>query len=162
MSLQYATEETPLGTAGSVKNAEDALRDEPFLVISGDALTDIDLTEHGQVPQGERRAGHRRAHPGAQPAGVRHRDRRRGRPDPAVPGEADLGPGVLGHGQHRHLRHGARGAGRGARRASRWTGRATCSPSCSSAARRSSATCPTATGRTSARTRATSRPRPTC
>jgi len=45
MSLQYATEEVPLGTAGSVKNAEDALRDEPFLVISGDALTDIDLSE---------------------------------------------------------------------------------------------------------------------
>src|SRR3954451_73480 len=45
MSLQYATEETPLGTAGSVKNAEDALRDEPFLVISGDALTDINLTD---------------------------------------------------------------------------------------------------------------------
>src|SRR3954463_7301739 len=45
MDLTYATEETPLGTAGSVKNAEDALRDEPFVVISGDALTDIDLTE---------------------------------------------------------------------------------------------------------------------
>src|SRR6266581_4712982 len=45
MSLQYATEEMPLGTAGSVRNAEDALRDEPFLVISGDALTDMDLTE---------------------------------------------------------------------------------------------------------------------
>jgi mannose-1-phosphate guanylyltransferase / phosphomannomutase len=45
MSLQYATEETPLGTAGSVKNAEDALRDEPFLVISGDALTDFDLSD---------------------------------------------------------------------------------------------------------------------
>ena len=45
MHLSYATEETPLGTAGSVKNAEDALRDEPFVVISGDALTDIDLTE---------------------------------------------------------------------------------------------------------------------
>ncbi len=44
MRLQYATEETPLGTAGSVKNAQDALRDEPFLVISGDALTDIDLS----------------------------------------------------------------------------------------------------------------------
>ena len=28
-----------------MKNAEDELRDEPFLVISGDALTDIDLTE---------------------------------------------------------------------------------------------------------------------
>ena len=45
MTLQYATEETPLGTAGSVKNAQDALHDEPFLVISGDALTDIDLSE---------------------------------------------------------------------------------------------------------------------
>src|SRR5580693_8930918 len=44
MSMQYATEEMPLGTAGSVRNAEDALRDEPFLVISGDALTDMDLT----------------------------------------------------------------------------------------------------------------------
>jgi mannose-1-phosphate guanylyltransferase / phosphomannomutase len=45
MSLQYATEEVPLGTAGSVKNAEEALRDDRFLVISGDALTDIDLTD---------------------------------------------------------------------------------------------------------------------
>jgi mannose-1-phosphate guanylyltransferase / phosphomannomutase len=45
MSLQYATEAEPLGTAGSVRNAQDALRDEPFLVISGDALTDIDLSE---------------------------------------------------------------------------------------------------------------------
>ena len=45
MVLQYATEEMPLGTAGSVKNAEDALKDSPFLVISGDALTDMDLTE---------------------------------------------------------------------------------------------------------------------
>ncbi|MEO3812621.1 mannose-1-phosphate guanyltransferase [Sphaerisporangium sp. B11E5] len=45
MSLHYATEEVPLGTAGSVKNAADKLRDERFLVISGDALTDIDLTD---------------------------------------------------------------------------------------------------------------------
>jgi len=44
MTLQYATEEVPLGTAGSVRNAEDALRDDPFLVISGDALTDMDLS----------------------------------------------------------------------------------------------------------------------
>jgi mannose-1-phosphate guanylyltransferase/phosphomannomutase len=43
MHLSYATEEKPLGTAGSVKNAEEALRDDSFLVISGDALTDIDL-----------------------------------------------------------------------------------------------------------------------
>jgi mannose-1-phosphate guanylyltransferase/phosphomannomutase len=41
--LQYYEEETPLGTAGSVKNAEKFL-DEPFIVISGDAMTDFDLT----------------------------------------------------------------------------------------------------------------------
>jgi len=40
--MVYATEESPLGTAGSVRNAMDEL-DEPFLVISGDVLTDIDL-----------------------------------------------------------------------------------------------------------------------
>src|ERR1041384_4652480 len=45
MRLRYATEETPLGTAGSVKNAELLLRDDTFVVISGDALTDFDLTE---------------------------------------------------------------------------------------------------------------------
>jgi mannose-1-phosphate guanylyltransferase / phosphomannomutase len=45
MELNYANEEKPLGTAGSVKNAEEALKDDSFLVISGDALTDFDLTE---------------------------------------------------------------------------------------------------------------------
>jgi mannose-1-phosphate guanylyltransferase / phosphomannomutase len=45
MTLHYATEEAPLGTAGSVGNAADLLRGEPFLVISGDALTDINLTD---------------------------------------------------------------------------------------------------------------------
>ncbi|MDF2985252.1 MAG: Nucleoside-diphosphate-sugar pyrophosphorylase family protein [Eubacterium sp.] len=42
VNLNYYTEDTPLGTAGSVKNAEEFL-DEPFIVISGDALTDINL-----------------------------------------------------------------------------------------------------------------------
>jgi len=41
--MVYATEETPLGTAGSVRNAMDEL-DERFVVISGDVLTDLDLT----------------------------------------------------------------------------------------------------------------------
>lgn len=44
VSLSYATEEVPLGTAGSVLGASDLLAG-PFLVISGDALTDLDLTE---------------------------------------------------------------------------------------------------------------------
>ncbi|HEY65942.1 MAG TPA: NTP transferase domain-containing protein [Caldilineae bacterium] len=46
MNIEYAVEEIPLGTAGSVKNAEPFLpRDEPFLIISGDALTDFNLEE---------------------------------------------------------------------------------------------------------------------
>ena len=105
----------------------------------------------GPLPQGEQRAGHRRADPGAQPAGVRDHHRRRGRPHPAVPGEADLGAGVLRHREHRHLRDGARGAGRGAGRRGRSTGPATCSRGCSKRARRCTAGSPTATGRTSAR-----------
>ncbi len=42
--MVYAVEESPLGTAGSVRNAIDEL-DDTFLVISGDVLTDIDLTK---------------------------------------------------------------------------------------------------------------------
>ena len=42
VSVRYSVEESPAGTAGSVKLAEEAL-DETFLVISGDALCDIDL-----------------------------------------------------------------------------------------------------------------------
>ncbi len=42
MSIEYSVEETPLGTAGSVKHAA-ALLDDTFLVISGDALTDFDI-----------------------------------------------------------------------------------------------------------------------
>lgn len=44
VNISYSLEEVPLGTAGSVKNAEHLL-DEPFLVISGDALTDFNLTQ---------------------------------------------------------------------------------------------------------------------
>ena len=44
MQLEYVVEDRPLGTAGSVKNAAQLL-DETFIVISGDALTDIDLTQ---------------------------------------------------------------------------------------------------------------------
>lgn len=42
--IRYVIEDTPLGTAGSVANARQYL-DQPFLVISGDALTNFDLSE---------------------------------------------------------------------------------------------------------------------
>ena len=41
--LQYRYEPELLGTAGGVRGCADFFGDEPFLVISGDALTDIDL-----------------------------------------------------------------------------------------------------------------------
>ena len=44
MKIYYAVEEIPLGTAGSVKNAQEYL-DEPFIIISGDAVTDINLQQ---------------------------------------------------------------------------------------------------------------------
>ena len=42
VNIAYAAEETPLGTAGSVRNAMTQL-DDTFLVISGDVVTDMDL-----------------------------------------------------------------------------------------------------------------------
>ena len=44
IEIEYSVEESPLGTAGSVGLAGDRL-DETFLVISGDALCDFDLTD---------------------------------------------------------------------------------------------------------------------
>jgi mannose-1-phosphate guanylyltransferase / phosphomannomutase len=43
VDVQYSVEESPLGTAGSVRLAADKL-DDTFLVISGDALCDVDLS----------------------------------------------------------------------------------------------------------------------
>ncbi len=45
VKISYATEQEPLGTAGSVRNAAGDLGlGEAFLVISGDVLTDMDLS----------------------------------------------------------------------------------------------------------------------
>lgn len=44
VTMHYCVEDTPLGTAGSVRQAYDHLRDGTFVIASGDALTDCDLT----------------------------------------------------------------------------------------------------------------------
>ena len=44
ISLRYYTERQPLGTAGGVKQAQDMLT-ETFCVLSGDGITDIDLSQ---------------------------------------------------------------------------------------------------------------------
>src|SRR5215203_3620927 len=44
MNIEYSVAEEPLGTAGSVKYVENRLG-ERFVIVSGDALTNVDLTE---------------------------------------------------------------------------------------------------------------------
>lgn len=46
VSINYSLEKGwPLGTAGSIKRAEKLLRGDSFLVLNGDVLTDVNLTE---------------------------------------------------------------------------------------------------------------------
>ena len=81
-----------LGTAGGVRNVRDFFGDEPFLIISGDALTDIDLSAFvarhkaagGIATLAVKRVdGHAR---------VRRRAPRRRRPHHRLPGEAATRP----------------------------------------------------------------------
>jgi mannose-1-phosphate guanylyltransferase len=51
VSLSYSREEQLLGTSGGVRNVADFLGDE-FLIISGDALTDLDLAAMREFHQG--------------------------------------------------------------------------------------------------------------
>jgi mannose-1-phosphate guanylyltransferase len=44
-SIEYRFEEELLGTAGGVRNVRDFFGDDPVVVISGDALSDIDLNK---------------------------------------------------------------------------------------------------------------------
>lgn len=43
VTMRYALEEVPLGTAGAVKNAEQYFEDDTLLIFNGDVLTDFDL-----------------------------------------------------------------------------------------------------------------------
>ncbi len=43
--LRYVVDPEPLGTAGAIQNAGDLIGDGPLLVLNGDILTDLDLTD---------------------------------------------------------------------------------------------------------------------
>ena len=45
VSMAYVVEDTPMGTAGAVKLAQPLLGEERFVIVSGDALTDADISE---------------------------------------------------------------------------------------------------------------------
>lgn len=52
IDLTYSYEEELLGTAGGVLNVREFFGDEPFLVMAGDALTDVDFAELARAHEG--------------------------------------------------------------------------------------------------------------
>ena len=88
--IRYVAEPEPLGTAGAIRFAADALGDEldeRFLALNGDVLTDLDLTRAARRPRGARRAGDARPAPGRRLRRLRPRQPRRGRRGARVPRE---------------------------------------------------------------------------
>ena len=49
MKITYVIEETPLGTAGAIKNVEQHINGR-FFVLNGDILTSLDLPGDAQLP----------------------------------------------------------------------------------------------------------------
>ncbi|MDI6731858.1 MAG: NDP-sugar synthase [Candidatus Margulisbacteria bacterium] len=45
IKIHYSIEETPLGTAGAVKNAEPYFDDGPMIILNGDVLTDTNISK---------------------------------------------------------------------------------------------------------------------
>ena len=91
ISMAYVVEDTPLGTAGAVKLAQPLLGIERFLIISGDALTDIDLTELLAFHERKGASRHHRAATRPKSFGVRGRRHRRARAHYALFGKAVVG-----------------------------------------------------------------------
>ena len=109
VNMSYSVEEAPAGTAGSVRLAADQL-DETFLVISGDALCDVDLSalvrfhkEKGASVTIGLVSVDNPLEFGIVVTDEEGRDR-------AVSREAVVGAGLLRHDQHGHLRARAGGA----------------------------------------------------
>ena len=101
--ISYRFEEELLGTAGGVRACAEFFGDEPFLVISGDALTDIDLTAlRRPAPRGGRDRDARRQ-AGRRHARVRRRAARPRRAHHGLSGEAGARGGAVGPRQLRHL-----------------------------------------------------------
>ena len=103
--LTYAVEPTPLDTAGAIGFAAGhAGIDETFVVVNGDVLTDVDLTEPGRLPPLRRGGGDHRAHPGRRPERLRRGADRRRRTGAGVHREAAPRRGPDQSDQRRDLR----------------------------------------------------------
>ena len=109
-AIRYVAEPEPLGTAGAIRFAADALGDdldERFLALNGDVLTDLDLTRAARRPRRARGAGDARPAPGRGLRRLRPRQPRRRRRGARVPREdrrAGARRGQRGHVRARALR----------------------------------------------------------
>ena len=158
IDLTYSYEDELLGTAGGVRNVAPFFGDEPFLVMAGDALTDIDLARPRGSAQRPTAASRPSRSSGSQNVErVRGRDRRRRRPDPGIPGEARPGRGALRPGELHDLHPRARDLRLLPRQARGRLRAATCSRRSRTTTCRSTSTRSTPTGTTSARSPSTSR-----
>ena len=150
VSMSYATEESPLGTAGSVRNAMPAADRALRGHLGRRAHRHRSHVGH-LVPREEPGAGHHRAQRGREPARVRHRHHR----EKTGPSSASWrSPG----GDRSSATPSTRGSTCSSPRSStasptarRSTSRARSSPRCSRPVSPSTATWRTATGRTSGR-----------
>ena len=106
LDITYTREDQPLGTAGSVALARELL-DEPFLVISGDALTDVDLGAFIAFHRDREAEASLLLYRVPNPLRVRRGDHGRNRAHRALSGKAVVGRRPKRHRQHRHLPAGA-------------------------------------------------------
>ena len=160
LALEYVVEPRPMGTAGGIRHAARGRVSDTFLALNGDVLADAPLAELVAMHRDARRSGHDRAHAGRRPQPLRPRAHRRRRPRARLPREAGARGDRHRPDQRRRLRARAvrarpdRGRPRGLDRARDLPGPDRRGPV--RASRRP------ATGRTSARRRATSPRITTC
>jgi len=145
MHIDYTVEETPAGTAGSIRLAKDLL-DETFWSSAGRARRFRPHQGH-RLPQAARSDGDHRPQERGEPARVRRRHRRRRRSYSAVPGEAGVGAGVLRHGQYTGSTSSSPRSSTTSPKVSPTTSAMNCFPSCSTCASPCTAWSAMATGR---------------
>ncbi len=148
VKLTYFVEDEPLGTAGGVKKCMGFLGEEDFLVVSGDAVCDLDLSALAALHQSRRSAASLAL---CRRAKLRWSTAWSGWTTPAgcwVLWKSPVEPGGHGAGQHRHLYPHPPGHGPGAAKESRTTSARSSFPRLLAGGRPSTAGRCRATGRT--------------
>ena len=102
VDLYYVCEDEPKGTAGAVKAASPLCRDD-FLVISGDAVCEIDLSSAYEAHKKKRRRGDDNNPQGDEAARIRLYRMRQKRQDRFVLRKTVVAAGRVRQGEHRDI-----------------------------------------------------------